>query len=384
MASHDFDFSALRRFPETDAPNLFAVDASDRLILDEARELIETVDAGQIVVIGDNYGALTLGALTLIPVAAGTPGGAIRVHQDSLHGTIALNNNARALGITEGFVSLPLSAELLRGARLVLLQLPKSLAELDEIAALVAEYADPSVVIVSGGRIKHMTRTMNDTFARSFASVTPSLARQKSRVLRVERPKVGITSTRFPQVKDNAELGFAVAAHGSVFAGTSLDLGTRELLRYLPQMSPEATTAVDLGCGSGVLATALALARPELTVYAHDLSAAAVASSARTAELAGVQSRVHAVQDDGLSQRPDRSVDLIVCNPPFHVGSEVHATLAHELFADAGRVLSPTGQFWVVFNSHLSHPAALRELVGPTKIMHRGDKFTITRSRLEH
>ena len=32
----EFSFDALRRFPDHEAPNLFAVDATDRLLLDEA------------------------------------------------------------------------------------------------------------------------------------------------------------------------------------------------------------------------------------------------------------------------------------------------------------------------------------------------------------
>ena len=40
------DFDRLRRWPDVEAPNLFAVDASDRLILDEAgRKLSKSTDA---------------------------------------------------------------------------------------------------------------------------------------------------------------------------------------------------------------------------------------------------------------------------------------------------------------------------------------------------
>ena len=75
---------------------------------------------------------------------------------------------------------------------------------------------------------------------------------------------------------------------------------------------------------------------------------------------------------------PDGSADLIVCNPPFHSGGAVHAGAAGRLFEAAGRVLAPGGQLWTVFNSHLGYGPALRRLVGPTRMVHRDPKFSVT------
>ncbi|MCY4671328.1 MAG: SAM-dependent methyltransferase, partial [Rhodococcus sp.] len=52
-------FDRLRRFPDVEAPNLFAVDAADRLILDEAADALAAAPAGTVAVIGGHYGALT-------------------------------------------------------------------------------------------------------------------------------------------------------------------------------------------------------------------------------------------------------------------------------------------------------------------------------------
>src|SRR5690606_7084390 len=104
------------------------------------------ITGSEIAVIGDEYGAITL-ALT----DAGLHG--VRVHQDLATGRRALERNAQALGIT-GFVAYELDRTLLGGARLVLLQLPKALAELEEIADAVARWAAPDVLLVAGGRVK--------------------------------------------------------------------------------------------------------------------------------------------------------------------------------------------------------------------------------------
>ena len=47
------------------------------------------------------------------------------------------------------------------------------------------------------------------------------------------------------------------------------------------------------------------------------------------------------VRDDALAFAADASADLIVLNPPFHIGSAVHTGIAHRMFADAARVLRP-------------------------------------------
>ncbi|MCC2307982.1 class I SAM-dependent methyltransferase [Cellulomonas chengniuliangii] len=367
----------LRRAPDLEAPNLFAVDASDRLILDEAAPSLAEAPAGSVVVIGDHYGALTLGAAARL----GATG--MRTHQDRLTGELALAANAERAGLAGAFESLPLGPSLVAGARVVLLQLPRSLEALDEIAGLIAEHADPRVVVVAGGRLKHMSRTMNDVLGRHFASVQARLARQKSRVLVAADPlpEDQRPAGAWPARERHSLPGgrsVMVCAHGGAFAGTSVDIGTRFLLEHLAQMAPDAATALDLGCGTGLLAVALAQSRPSLRVTATDESFAAVTSAQATAESNGVADRVTVLRADAATGVPDASIDLVVLNPPFHVGAAVHPGLARRLFADAARVLRPGGELWAVWNSHLMYRPTLEQVVGPTRQAARNAKFTVT------
>lgn len=373
MLSVDDLFSRLRRHPDVEAPNLFAVDAADRLILDEAADALAAAPTGSLVVIGDHYGALTLGA------AVRFGDNDIRVHQDPLTGELALANNADAAGLSDVYRACALDAELLGGARVVLLQLPRSLDELDEIADAIARYAHPDVVVYAGGRNKHITPAMNDVLRRSFVNVRATLGRQKSRVLVADTPREVPATPPFPVVDHLGELGLDVVAHGAVFAGPRLDIGTRFLLEFLPRMR-DADTAVDLGCGTGILAVGLAQAQPSVHVTASDQSAAAVASAAATAEANGVGDRVRVLRDDAVASLPEAGVDLIVCNPPFHVGAAVHTGGAGKMFAAAGRVLRSGGELWTVYNTHLGYRDALRRAVGPTEVIGRNAKFTVTRS----
>lgn len=252
VTDRDALFSRLRRRPDVEDPSLQAHDASDALILDEAAGLKKPL--GEVVVIGDRHGALTLGALH--------DGAAhVRVHQDSIVGERALDANAAALahGIA-GFTHHALDASLVDGARLVLLQLPRSLDALDEIAELIASHADERVRVVAGGRVKHMTMSMNALLGRSFRHVHASRGWRKSRVLHAEGPLRPGSS--WPRARRHELLGRqqSVVAHGAAFAGTSVDIGAQTLLAHVDEMA-DASHAIDLACGTGVLGIALALAR---------------------------------------------------------------------------------------------------------------------------
>lgn len=369
----DFSYASLRRFPDVEAPNLQAWDATDELLVQRA--LTAGTPGTEIAVIGDEYGAITL-ALT----DAGQRG--VRVHQDLATGRRALARNAEALGV-DGFEPCELGSELLTGARLVLLQLPKSLAELEEIADAIARWAAPDVTLIAGGRVKHMTLAQNDVLGRSFETVQAQRAERKSRLIVASGPREVRVVPPYPvrSVIDVPGVGsVALVAHGGAFAGAKLDIGTRVLLEELARVSGMSRTVIDLGCGTGALAAAYALIHPGTAVIATDRSAAAAASAGATMTANGIQGRVTVTHDDAGSEIPDRTADLILLNPPFHLGASIHSGAASRLFAAAARLLRPGGELLTVYNSHLAYRTELARTIGPTEQLHRTPKFTVTRS----
>ncbi|WP_309127279.1 methyltransferase [Microbacterium sp.] len=395
----DFDFSRLRRSPDVEAPNLQAWDATDELLVGYA--LAAGIAGDRIAVIGDEYGAITLALAD-----AGVRG--IRVHQDLVTGRRALANNAAALGL-DGFAAHELGPALLDGVSLVLLQLPKALAELEEMADAVARWAAPDAVLVCGGRVKHMTLSQNEALAACFGSVQPQRAERKSRLVIASGPlpvppeppypvsirhplpgeKSRFASETTSGVVSRVESGFSrtdaagltLCAHGGAFAGARLDIGTRVLLEAMAKLvAPPEPTVVDLGCGTGALAASFALAHPDADVIATDRSAAAVRSAMATMAANGLADRVRVTLDDAGSELPDGEADLILLNPPFHLGASVHEGAGRRLISASARLLRPGGEVWTVFNSHLDHRRALSRDVGPTEQVVRTPRFTVTRS----
>lgn len=366
----ELDYARLRRFPDIEAPNLAAYDATDRYLLDLAGDAGLLQDT--VAVVGDRHGALTLGAL-----ASGAE--QVLVHQDGIVSERALKANADAFGVAASrFTQLPLTADVIAGADAVLMQLPRSLDALDELAQLLAAAAHPETVLLAGGRVKHMTRAMNDVLQRYFGSVQPLHARQKSRILRVTQPKLDTVSS-WPKVRHHELFDVTLVAYGAAFGGSALDPGATVLLEQLDRMR-QAERAIDLGCGNGVLSAVLALRRPDVAVLATDVSHAAVRSALLTAEANKVADRVTVRRADGLEGVEDKSAELILLNPPFHLGATVHTGMAERLITDAGRALAQGGELWCVWNSHLRYRSLL-EGVGPTEQVSRNPSFTVTVTR---
>jgi 16S rRNA (guanine1207-N2)-methyltransferase len=372
-----FTLEQLRRWPDLESPELVAVDAADRLLLSELEHEVDAdpslLETG-LVVIGDNFGALTLAAIAELGFTS------VRVHQDARSGELALENNAAAAGVT-GFTHHELDVDLVSGARIVALRLPRSLDQLDEWSAIIAAHAADDVLVFAGGRIKHMTLGMNDVMKRYFSSVVASLAVQKSRVLRARGPlaEAGHEGLRaWPKSKRYDMIDMTICAYGGVFSSINLDIGTRELLAVLDQTSPNASRIIDFGCGTGVLAVAISRLRPKAEVIASDQSAVACRSAQDTIEANALADRVTVVRDDGLASQPDASADVIVFNPPFHSGAAVHSDTSIRLFEEAARVLRKGGELWVVANRHLGYQPHLTRIVGPTREVSRSPKFTVT------
>jgi release factor glutamine methyltransferase len=96
-----------------------------------------------------------------------------------------------------------------------------------------------------------------------------------------------------------------------------------------PTFRGEGLQIVDIGSGSGCIAIALAKKLPGATIYATDISAAALAVAKRNAACHSVANQINLIECNLLDMVAPQ-VDLIVSNPPY-VGRREAETLAREV-----------------------------------------------------
>ena len=85
------------------------------------------------------------------------------------------------------------------------------------------------------------------------------------------------------------------------------------------QLVEDGARLIDMCCGSGNLACALASRLPRARVWASDLTDSCVSLARKNAHYTGVASRVTVVQGDLFSELKglEGTIDLVVCNPPY-------------------------------------------------------------------
>ena len=146
--------------------------------------------------------------------------------------------------------------------------------------------------------------------------------------------------TRTPLTLTLRDHTVTVQSASGTFSPDRLDAGTTVLLKYAPQ-PPSTGHFLDLGCGWGPLALALALESPEATVWGVDVNERALDAARDNAESIGLPN-VTITTPDGVPD--DLFFDLIWSNPPIRIGKkELHALLSRWLPR-----LTPEGEAWLV------------------------------------
>lgn len=106
----------------------------------------------------------------------------------------------------------------------------------------------------------------------------------------------------------------------------------------IAERRPEARAIVDMGCGPGHLAAALAEAHPEATVTGMDVDPAQVRIARRNHP--GTRFQVGSSDATGL---PAESADWVLATETYH-----HWSRPAEALAEIHRILRPGGRFWIV------------------------------------
>ncbi|PYE56305.1 class I SAM-dependent methyltransferase [Deinococcus yavapaiensis] len=179
----------------------------------------------------------------------------------------------------------------------------------------------------------------------------------------------------FPAVATYEAHGLHVHVLPGVFSASGVDVASELLLEHLGDVS--AKRVLDLGCGAGVLG-GVAARRGAGAVTLLDDDLLAVESARRTlsaSEFAGDvrHSDVASALQDG------ETFDLVVSNPPFHVGRRVVLSVAREFVRAAGRHLTPGGEMRLVANDFLPYEDELSAW-GRVSTLARAKGFKVLRA----
>ncbi|QBY02261.1 class I SAM-dependent methyltransferase [Rhodophyticola sp. CCM32] len=157
------------------------------------------------------------------------------------------------------------------------------------------------------------------------------------------------------------EGGYITAPGG--FSADGPDPGSELLVALVPLLKGR---IADLGAGWGYIAAELLAEQDGITRI--DLVEAEWA--ALEAAKANIDDpRAQYIWGDATSHHPDEPYDVILSNPPFHIGRDADPGLGRAFIASAARMLKRPGQFFMVANRHLPYEAALKDHFGTGRML---------------
>ncbi|MBC3363056.1 methyltransferase [Pseudomonas sp. SWRI154] len=369
----DSPFAQLDLIRQPEQPNepLQAFDAADEYLLAFLAEQQPSAES-RVLVLNDGFGAL---AASLVGKVKVTSSG------DSFLALQALEKNLVRNNLPFDAIPIVPDSEPLTGPfDRVLIKVPKTLALLEEQLIRLQGQLAPGAQVIAAAMVKHLPRAAGDLLERYIGTVQASLAVKKARLLiatpQAMTPAVSPYPTRYWLDEPKIEL----LNHANVFCREGLDIGTRAFLPHLPTNLGAARVA-DLGCGNGVLAIASALHNPEAHYTLVDESYMAIQSATENWQAALGEREVTLRAGDGLAGQEPQSLDVVLCNPPFHQQQVVGDFLAWRMFQQAREALVVGGALYIVGNRHLGYHSKLARLFRGVEQVAATPKFVILKAR---
>ena len=167
---------------------------------------------------------------------------------------------------------------------------------------------------------------------------------------------------------------YTLSSRPGVFSWNHLDEATAILVEHM-DVRPD-DRVLDLGCGYGVLGVVAGRIAHEHPVTMVDVDSEAVRSAARSAQAAGL-GNARAIASDVAFAVLGEQFDLVVTNPPFHVGKATDLSVPIQFIHDAWTVLAPGGRLNLVANRTLPYEGAIKFLFGNVSTVHDGRRFKV-------
>lgn len=360
----------LQRYPRSRRETLQAWDAADSYLLRELAEQGLPEAESRVLLLNDSCGALACSLNAWQPLSSG----------DSWIAHEAALQNLRDNGLPELRFADALD-EVDERFDLVLMRLPKSLAFLQWQLARVRSLLKPGGRLLAGVMAKYLQRSQVELMERWIGAADVSLAWKKARLVRCQLdPELVPPVLTDPPGYPLENTPFALKGQANVFSRGRLDIGTRLLLEQIPKGVLDGEVA-DLGCGDGVVGLVAAWRNPDARILFRDESYMAVASARENYLAAGLGNPARFEVGDALDGLEPGSLQLVLCNPPFHQQQAVGDQVARRMFRQSHKALQPGERLIIVGNRHLGYHVTLKRLFGNARLLSSDRKFVVLESR---
>ena len=167
---------------------------------------------------------------------------------------------------------------------------------------------------------------------------------------------------------------YTLSSRPGVFSWDHLDEATAILVDHMDIRPTD--RVLDLGCGYGVLGVVAGSTATEHPVTMLDVDSEAVRSAERSALDSGLAApRIMA--SDVAAAVLEEQFDVVVTNPPFHVGKSTDLSVPIQFIHDAWKVLAPGGRLNLVANRTLPYETAIKYLFKNITKVHDGRRFKV-------
>jgi len=259
---------------------------------------------------------------------------------------------------------------------LVIIQFPKSKAELNFTLAMLATYTTEECLVLIVGE--------NKSGIKSIAKLTANQLNECAKIdaarhcvlfaanLIPNQEEFQLAEWLKPYSFSINDTEINVVALPGVFSHNGLDMGTKVLLENLPKKI--SGKVLDFGCGAGVIASYLGKTIPGIQLHLLDVCALALYSAQETLKLNGLTGTVF--PSNSLSD-VEGKFDQVISNPPFHLGLKTNYQATETFLAKIKPHLTAKGKVTVVANSFLRYQPIMEEAIGHTQVIVKQKGFSL-------
>ncbi len=375
----------LQRYPIRTSDNLRAWDAADELLVsylqdEQVLEQVVSKSDSRVLIFDDQFGALTSVLCQAANLAKKHV--IIDVMTDSLIAETAITQNLNSNDLQSdfadiGFIDSTSTPE--DNYDLVIYKLPKNLAYCSDVMTRLRKCMSADTKIIGAAMAKYLPLTALALLNETLGTTTTSRATKKARLIFSVYNEGLSPENIYPTSYCTEEVTGELISYSNVFSRDGLDMGTRFLLPFIPK-SDHWLTIVDLACGNGVVGVAAAQKNPKANLIFCDESKMAVESARESFEACCEGREASFYQMDCLEEVEKQSVDMVVCNPPFHQQNSVSNHIAWQMFKQSMECLKTGGTLWVVGNRHLGYDVSIKKIFGNSIVMESNKKFMVIKA----